>query len=124
MAWTTKMFIVSVIGSFAALMWPILVALYKKKSADIYKMLSIGGGARSDGGFIAYSAILVIGGILGFLILAFVISAIAAAVGFAAFLQDDQKRVAIQNLGSVAYFVAFSYGFSAASLVGEPLKKN
>jgi len=117
------MFIVSVIGSFAALMWPILVALYKKKSADIYKMLNISASVTGLSLMVS-PTIVAVGGVLGFLILAILISAIAAAVGFAAFLQDDKTRLAIQNLGSAAYFAAFSYGFSAASLVGEPLKKS
>jgi hypothetical protein len=122
------MFIVSCIGSFAGLFWPLLIAVWKRGSASIYKWIgpeartSFGGEppTRSRVGYVLIEWILP--GLL-FLIAAGVIAVIAAAVGFGVFLQDEKVRKTLQELGFLGYFSAFTYGFSASSLVEEAMKK-
>ena len=115
--WIIQMFIAAVLGSYAGLLWPILVALYRKQSTQIFSMLEIKI-------MKANNVLLIIFKIILFFAVGLVIAIIAAAIGFAAFLQDETTRETLKNLGILAYFSAFTYGFSSASLVEEGLKKS
>jgi hypothetical protein len=128
MHWTLKMFIFSVVGSLAGILWPILITYYRKHTTDTYKAVS-GSGARivkqtpgtKQGMVVSLSSSFV--SFFVFLVLSIFIAAIASGVGFFAFLQNSDTRTSLQNIGNLGYFSAFSYGFSAASLIEEPLKK-
>jgi hypothetical protein len=126
--WAREMFIVSCVGSLAGLFWPILIALWKRGSASIYRWIGpeshthLGGDPPTPSA-VRYVFIEYIFPILGFFLVAVISAVIAAAVGFGVFLQDERVRNTLQELGFLGYFSAFTYGFSASSLVEEAMKK-
>ena len=132
------MFCAAMGGSLASLFWPLLIALWRKQSNEVTRAFGLEGaiGAHSASvpgppiirflyrvievillPFIRFTSKMVL-----FVAVAFLIALISSAVGFAAFLQDEQTRRALEATGLLAYFSAFNYGFTAATLVSEPLK--
>ncbi|MDF7810898.1 hypothetical protein [Hymenobacter sp. YC55] len=139
--WNTKMFIASVLGSLAALFWPVAIHVWRVEIARYQASLSTSGvpggmigagGRRGRSLLIKWIEKLVKLIVLPFLkigarwirfgLLALFIASIASAVGFAGFLQNDEVRKKLQELGALGFFAAFNYGFTASSLVEEALK--
>lgn len=134
--WQVQMFVCTVIGSFTGLMWPLLVAIWKKEIAHVYDALGLPlpGAAEplpsAERPNLAASILRLF--VLPFIrlglrvltvaVLGIVISLIAAALSFAAFLHDDTVQTTLKTLGLVGYFAAFNYGFSSAAMIGEFLK--
>ncbi len=103
--WLLKMFVVSVVGSAFALMWPLLVARFRAGPKPKYR-------GTGDSGSTAVWFLVVL-----------VIAAVLAAVGFGVFLGEKDTRDELKALGLLGYFSAFTYGFSTGALIEEPLKK-
>ncbi len=114
MDWTTEMFFWSVVGAVAGLWYPLLVAVWRKEMSGLYALglerTRLSRGARAVLRWLLLGAL---GVTLGIII---------AAVGFGSFLADPARRRELESLGTLAFFTAASYGFSAGSLVAEPLK--
>jgi hypothetical protein len=117
-------------GAFFGLLWPILVALWKRQQAQIYKWIGPEdktrfGGAEGVAPPSLLRRILVeyVLPIFLFFVLAILISFGTSALGFFVFLQDEKARQKLQELGVLAYFSAFSSGFASAAFVSEPLKR-
>ena len=138
--WMIRMFLAALGGSLASLFWPLLIALWRKQSNEVTKAFGLEGaiGAKSSAQdlpgpailrfalrvletvlrpFVVYTSKMVL-----FISVAVLIALVSSAVGFAAFLQNEQTRRTLEAAGFLAYFSAFNYGFTAATLVSEPLK--
>lgn len=102
--WIIAMYLVSVAGALAAMFWPPLLAAFRN-GPGIAQTYRVGGGG--NGAYIAAAVVI-----------AFVVS----ALGFFAFAQSA-LRDDLKALGALAYFSAFTFGFSAGSAIEEPLKK-
>lgn len=138
--WLLKMFLASVGGSLASLFWPFLIALWRKQSNELTRMFGLQGaiGARSSNAEVSGPAVLRVlyriaelvllpfvkytGKMLLLITAALLIALVSSAVGFGAFLQDEQTRKTLESTGLLAFFSAFTYGFTTATLVTEPLK--
>jgi hypothetical protein len=123
--WVLTMFGSAWLGSLVGLLWPILVAMWKREFDWIYKWIGLdtklGAAAPAPSGLWGFWVEKVFP-FLRFLLLALIISAVAAALGFGAFLQDEKIRNNLKELGLLGYFSAFSFGFTAAGLVGEGMR--
>lgn len=138
--WMLSMFFAAMGGSLASLFWPLLIALWRRQSNEITRAFGLDGAigayasAQDNPGsalfrffyrvfeivllpFVRYTGKMIV-----FLVVAFLIALVSTAIGFATFLQNDETRTALQSTGLLAYFSAFNYGFTAASVVSEPLK--
>ena len=94
------MFIAAVVGSFAGLVWPLLVRYWQKAAGGLFRY---GVGDRLTG-------------VAKFLLLvAIVLGVIRAALRFVAFLGDAENRRQLQELGSLAYFSTGTYGFACSN---------
>ena len=138
--WMMWMFFAAMGGSLASLFWPLLIALWRKQANEVTKAFGLEGaiGARSAAADVpgppilrfAYRVLEVVllpfvrftSKMVLFVSVALLIALVSSAVGFAAFLQDEGTRKALESTGILAYFSAFNYGFTAATLVSEPLK--
>jgi hypothetical protein len=137
-----QLFLIAVSGSLAGLFWPLLVGLWRKETAQLYRALNIdpgtvaGVGARKSRRgvpgivrwlrFLALAIVIPIARIgaraIWLVVLAICVATIAVLVGFAAFLKDPDMQAKLGNLGIIAYLAVFNYGFTAASIVGEAFK--
>ena len=106
-AFTGELFAAAMVGAFVGLLYPALVALFRSVSPVPLAQLSVSPTIR----WIIY----VVAGLI--------LAAVLVALGFTAFLGDEENRQSLKDSGSVAYFAAFSYGFASASLIEEPLKR-
>lgn len=127
-SWLWKMFLFAYLGSFFGLIWPVLVALYKKHQLHIYKWISPEdrapfGGKRGELSKFWWVVNEYVIPVLSFLVLALIISGVTAALGFFGFLEDEARRESLKKLGTLAYFSSFGFGFATASFVEEPLKR-
>lgn len=106
MSWTHKMYAASAVGSTFAVFWPTIIKLMRVNQPEPLgdKMTA---GKR-------YGVYLGMGVVIGIVV---------AALGFAALLGSKENQDSLRAAGSVAYFVAFTGGFSAGALFEEPLKK-
>jgi hypothetical protein len=139
--WLTWMFLSALGGSVASLFWPLLIALWRKQSSEVSEALGLKGtiGARAEEGqavpgpwifrfgyrvleFVLLPFARYASKALLFLLVALLIALVSTAVGFAAFLQNEQTLKSLEATGLLSYFSAFNYGFTAAALVSEPLK--
>ncbi len=141
--WMWKMFLASLAGSLAALFWPVAISVWRVEMAKYHASLaqnSPSGAARGAGANanrhpprivrwieLLFNLVIVPFVRIGmrwlrFILLALFIAGIASAVGFAGFLKgpDEQKKLA--DLGSLAFFMAFNYGFMASSVIEEALR--
>jgi hypothetical protein len=140
-SWTASMFLWSVLGSLAALFWPWLIAIWRKESAEFFRRVGppVPAAGRVDLDdlpgppvvrfvlrvliVVATPFVLYFRRALGIAIVAVVIASISAAVGFFSFLSNQpNQQEALMKLGALAYFAAFNYGFTSASLVEEAIK--
>jgi hypothetical protein len=141
-SWTAMMFFWSVLGSLAALFWPWLIAIWRKESNEFFRWVGpeVPAAGRSIDAehlpgppilrlflklviLIASPFVLYFPKALGIAIVAIVIACISAAVGFFSFLNNQpNQQQNLMQLGALAYFAAFNYGFTSASLVEEALK--
>jgi uncharacterized protein YacL len=138
--WMLRMFFAAMGGSLASLFWPLLIALWRRQSNEITKAFGLEGtiGALSAAPDVpgpaffrfAYRVVEVVifpfvrftSKMILFLVIALLIALVSTALGFAAFLQNEETRKSLEATGLLAYFGAFNYGFTAATLVSEPLK--
>lgn len=104
-----QLFVVMTGGSVFGVLWPTLIALFKKHQP--VPVFGFGTYAASSGKSLVF-----------FLVVALVISAAVAALSMAAFLGNKDNQQALRDLGMASYFAAFTAGFSAGSLFEEPLK--
>lgn len=102
--WILSMYMVSVAGALAALFWPPILATFKD-GPPVSVLYRTGGSGW--GRYIAAAVFI-----------AFAVS----ALGFFAYAQGAIKDD-LKALGGLAFFSAFTYGFSAGSAIEEPLKK-
>ena len=106
MDWIWVMFLSTVAGAIFALFWPYLVKVFKGLGpGDFYVIDSV---------IPRFLAWVVVGGIIGTAV---------AALSFATFLGTAENQAALKAQGVIAYFAAFTAGFSAGSFSEEPLKK-
>jgi hypothetical protein len=108
--WTKTMYLWSVVGGVASLLWPILLALFVKQ----VEVLDLGAGSRILRRLSAFGKKVVAFVVL--LLLTVILASIAAAVGFFAFVNNEPNKSDLMKAGTSAYFAAFTYGFSAVSL--------
>lgn len=138
--WMLRMFLSAMAGSLASLFWPLLIALWRKQANELTRAFGLEGaiGAQSPAPDVsgppilrlAYRLIEILvlpfirftSKMILFLVVAVLIALVSSAVGFAAFLQDEGTRKTLESTGFLAFFSAFNYGFTAATLVSEPLK--
>ena len=106
-AWLISMLFASILGGIAGVVYPMLIAWYKKLQDAMYITVS-------DNKILNKIA---------FVILTVLIATIVVVLGFVAFVGNEQTRQALYDSGMLAYFSAFSSGFTAASFIEEPLKK-
>lgn len=100
-SWLRNMFLSGAAGSIANLLWPYLVYVFKAVSEG--KPINLGSPAQ----------------IAIFLGAAVLIALLAVAFSFAAFLSDEGKRNALRELGTLAYFSSFTWGFGACALIAQ-----
>jgi len=103
--WIFEMYTVSFVGALAAMFWPVLLNVFRN-GPSLVETYRIGKTTSR----VAYFAAAV------------AIALVVSALGFFAFGQAAIKDE-LQALGALAYFSAFTYGFSAGSAIEEPLKK-
>src|SRR5438874_9227090 len=110
MDWTKTMFAASVLGAIAGLWYPVLIHFWRKGTAALYKLDSASRLARPAQIALTVLGLFLGGGLLGLIV---------AAVGFGQFMgdADNAKRQTLEGLGVLSYFMAVSFGFSAASLI-------
>ena len=144
MSWLGKMFFSSMAGALVGLFWPLLVAAWKAEAARLQNVLGpevppnlpgMAGRGRRRRSLLERAAIWV----LRFAVEPFVriglralwiaflgclVAAIACAVGFAAFLHDEENQRKLVALGMLAYLSAFNYGFTASAIVGGAMKRD
>ena len=53
-----------------------------------------------------------------------ILSGIAAGLGYVAYMSDEDNRANLKELGFLAYFSAFTYGFGAAALISPAIIKS
>src|SRR5258708_5859092 len=112
--WMIQMFLASMVGSLASLFWPLLIALWRKQSNALTRSFGLEGaiGARRRTTGLPGPPIVrflyrlvevvlmpfVFAGakVLLFLVVALLIALVSSAVGFAAFLQNEETRKALQ----------------------------
>jgi hypothetical protein len=119
LGWPAQMFLMSVIGSLVGLFWPMLIALWLDQGKRL-GILAPEGGIWSRLG----PAFRIGLRILLFFVLSVIIGFITAALGISGFMGNERNQEKLQDLGYLAYFSAFAYGFTAASLVGVPLTRS
>ncbi len=102
------MYLVAIGGAFLGLMYPTIIARFKRGPGPRYRTF---GTSSSIGGWVGYLAV----GLL--------ISAIVVTLGFGGFLSDENNKKALDAMGLVAYSLAFGFGFGAGQLAEEPLKQ-
>lgn len=102
--WILSMYLISVAGALAAMFWPPLLAKFRA-GPSISDMYRVGGASNA-----------------GYILAAVAIALVVSALGFFAFAQGAIKDD-LKALGALAYFSAFTFGFSAGSAIEEPLKK-
>ena len=108
MTWTVWMLIATVVGAFAGIWYPSLVAWFKHNAPD-YHLSSVADPAPLR--------------LFKALVASLLISAIVALLGFVAFLGDAANQTALQATGLLAYVSAFTSGFTAGTVFEEPLRK-
>ncbi len=99
--WLRNMFLFGAAGSVANLLWPYLVYVFKASGEG--KSINLGTPVQ----------------IVVFLGAAVLIALLAVAFSFAAFLSDDAKRDTLRELGTLAYFSSFTWGFGACALITQ-----
>ena len=99
--WLRNMFLFGTAGSIANLLWPYLVYVFKAAAEG--KPINLGTPVQ----------------IIIFLGAAVVIALVAVFFSFAAFLSDDNKRNSLRELGQLAYFSSFTWGFGACALIAQ-----
>lgn len=105
--WLIGLYLTSVVGAVFGIFWPAMVASFKG-----------GGQARLAVAFDDSQKKIALH--LG---LGIVIASVIAGLGFVAFAGTTENQTRLHGLGLLAYFTAFTSGFSAASLIEEPLKQ-
>src|SRR4051812_28270335 len=102
--WLWAMYLVSVLGSILAMLYPRLLGLVRggPAIAVLYRK--------------PFSSI------TGYAFGVVAVSAIVSALGFAAFIRGTDLEAPVKDLGLLAYFSAFTFGFGAGSAAEEPLK--
>lgn len=96
-AWILSMYGVSVVGALAGMFYPMLIGTW-----------------RAGPGLLGQRVNFIVAGI--------VIALIVSALGFFAYL-NPALRDGLKDLGLLAFFSAFTYGFGAGCAIEEPLKK-
>ncbi len=107
MNWVWAMFLSCAAGSVFAVFWPYIVKLFKSSGPARFYVFDTDSPFR----FLVW---IVVGGVIG---------VVVAALGFATLLGTPENQAALKAQGMVAYFAAFTAGFSAGSLFEEPLKQ-
>lgn len=105
MPWIAWVFASVVAGSICGIFWPAVV----KQFRDSTPVAVAFSDPRSK--------------IIRYLVFGVIIAVVVSALGFAAFVGTPAEQEALRALGSLAYFTAFTFGFSTASMIEEPLKK-
>ena len=109
MSWTLKIWLVAVGGAVFGLLWPYIVAAIRGGPGPKF---GIGQFTNSSTGKALVWGLAVL-----------VASAVVVSLGFAGFLGDAENRKALEDAGGAAFFLLFTFGFGAAALVEEPLRK-
>jgi hypothetical protein len=110
------MFESTLLGSYAGILYPSLVALFKGSLghlttlfSELAKNLFPTAGVTAAGfNVVGFAVALIV-----VLLIAAIIAAVVSAIAFFGYLSDDAKRAQLIALGRLAYFSAISVGFAA-----------
>ena len=102
--WLWAMFAACVAGSLAGIFYPTFLRLF----VDAKPLVELDATT---------------GRWLTFIGLGLVIALITATLGFAAFLGNAAHQAELRALGVLAYFTAFTAGYTTSSVATEPLKQ-